>query len=121
MEVSIGQRAARLYADGPGNLSPLKGAHLAPNRWSTACGRGYILSPLRGSLGCVKYVDASRWERHERSECKRDSAQQSRNSRSECKRDSAQQSRNSRSECKRDSAQQSRNSRSECKRDNAQQ
>src|SRR5687768_2502912 len=43
----------------PGNLSPLKGAHLAPNRWSTACGRGYILSPLRGSLGCVKYVDAS--------------------------------------------------------------
>src|SRR5688500_20210884 len=42
----------------PGNLSPLKGAHLSPNRWSTACGRGYILSPLRGSLGCVKYVDA---------------------------------------------------------------
>src|SRR5687767_14820712 len=41
-----------------GNLSPLKGAHLSPNRWSTACGRGYILSPLRGSLGCVKYVDA---------------------------------------------------------------
>src|SRR5687767_14395798 len=62
MEVSIGQRAARLYADGPGNLSPLKGAHLSPNRWSTACGRGYILSPLRGSLGCVKYVDASQWE-----------------------------------------------------------
>src|SRR5688572_32074830 len=42
----------------PGNLSPLKGAHLSPNRWSTACGRGYIFSPLRGSLGCVKYVDA---------------------------------------------------------------
>src|SRR5687767_15999744 len=63
MEVSIGQRAARLYADGPGNPSPLKGAHLSPNRWSTACGRGYILSPLRGSLGCVKYVDASLWER----------------------------------------------------------
>src|SRR5687768_2443128 len=42
----------------PGNLSPLKGAHLSPNPWSTACGRGYILSPLRGSLGCVKYVDA---------------------------------------------------------------
>src|SRR5687767_4738809 len=41
----------------PGNLSPLKGAHLSPIRWSTACGRGYILSPLRGSL------DASRWER----------------------------------------------------------
>src|SRR5687768_17665099 len=63
MEVSIGQRAARLYANVQGNLSPLKGAHLAPNRWSTACGRGYILSPLRGSLGCVKYVDASQRER----------------------------------------------------------
>ena len=59
----------------PGKLSPLKGAYLSPNRWSTACGRDYILSPLRGSLGCVKYVDVSRWEKHERSECKRDSAQ----------------------------------------------
>src|SRR5688572_28805958 len=33
----------------PANLSPLKEAHLSPNRCSTACGRGYILSPLRGS------------------------------------------------------------------------
>src|SRR5688572_4166966 len=63
----------------PGNLAPLKGAHLSPNRWSTACGRGYILSPLRGSLGCVKHVDASRWERaprRERSEREPDRAKQ---------------------------------------------
>src|SRR5687768_9326471 len=52
----------------PGNLSPLKGAHLSPNRWSTACGRGYILSPLRGSLGCVKYVDAPLGEGRRRAE-----------------------------------------------------
>src|SRR5688572_13197511 len=63
MEVSIGAKGGPIIRRRPGNLSPLKGAHLSPNRWSTACGRGYILSPLRGSLGCVKYVDASQWER----------------------------------------------------------
>src|SRR5262249_48303165 len=57
---------------------------------------------------------------HERSECKRVSAQPSCPDRSECKRTSAQPSCNDRSECKRTSAQPSCPDRSECKRTSAQ-
>src|SRR5687767_10501047 len=34
----------------PGNLSPL-GAHLSPNHWSTACGRGYMCAEHVQKLG----------------------------------------------------------------------